>query len=249
MKQKETKEKGTGFFDNLGWLILYLVLFGICTIPLTISTLAVMDQNTPTKVLNFFQNYGVIIAFILTLIMFIVIIKKKKNDLINEFGKFKDNWKKNLFITIIGFLVMFIINYLLSDVLRPALFESAMSDNQSSISSIIGYNTPVFSLIVYVLLLGILVPIMEEIFCRFNFRKSFKSKVIFIVITSLIFGILHIPNWNLSFELIYDLFTYTFLGVSLAYIYCKTESIWSSIIMHILNNIISLVIMIIPFIK
>ena len=34
---KKIKEKSSGFGDNLGWLILYLVLLSVCTIPMTMS--------------------------------------------------------------------------------------------------------------------------------------------------------------------------------------------------------------------
>ena len=174
---------------------------------------------------------------------------KKKNALAIEFKNFKKNKKTSLIYTIFGFVAMFAINLLLTDVIRPHLFSSSMSENQSTLATLIGDNTPIYSLIAYLLMFGILVPILEETFCRWNFRKSFKSTIVFIIITSLIFGALHIPSWSLSFELFYDLFTYSSLGVCMAYIYCKTNSICSSMIMHILNNTISVFVMILPFIK
>ena len=249
MEKKNKKEKGTSFGDNLGWLILYLVLYGICTIPLVIGSVLPLDQDELKPVIIFFQNNGLLISFILVLILFMFVITKKKDLLSNEIKNFKKDKKKSIIYTIFGFALMFGGNLLLSDVIRPHLFSSSMSENQSTLVSIISDNTPIYSLIAYLLMLSVLVPILEEIFCRFNFRKSFKSTIMFIAITSLIFGALHIPNWSLSGELFYDLFVYSFMGVCLAYIYYKTDSICSSMIMHMLNNAISVIMMILPFIK
>ena len=253
---KKIKEKSSGFGDNLGWLILYLVLLSVCTIPMTMSGAIEAFTNgygKPIEALeragNFFNVYGILISFVLMLIMFFVVIKKKKEALLLDVKNFNSNRKKNTLLTIAGFLFLIGFNFLLTDVIRPHLFTSVTTENQANLVSIISKSTPIYSLILYLLLLVIIIPIFEEIFCRFNFRKSFKSTIVFIIVTSLIFGILHMSSFSLSFEFFYDLFIYVFMGVCLAYVYCKTESICSSIIMHILNNLVSVFMLILPFLK
>lgn len=250
------KEKGTSFFNNLGWLILYLVVLSVCTIPMTIS--GAIDAFTTeygksiealAKTSNFFNAYGILISFVLMVIVLLVVIKKKKDVLLLDVKKINSDKKKNILLTIAGFLFMLGVNCLLTDVIRPHLFTSVTTENQANLASMINKSTPIYSLILYLLLLVIIIPIFEEIFCRFNFRKSFKSRAVFIIVTSLIFGVLHMSSFSLSFEFFYDLFIYAFMGVCLAYVYCKTESICSSMIMHILNNLVSVFMLILPFLK
>lgn len=255
-KTKGKKESGTSFGDNLGWLILYLVVLTVCTTPMVFGSSIRTAASTMGKslddlkeVINFFDANGILISFIMMLIVFFIVIKKKKNTLLVDVKKFNSNKKKNILLTIGGFLFMFAINALLVGVIRPHLFTSVTTGNQASLSAMISENTPVYSLIAYLLLFSIFAPIFEEIFCRFNFRKSFKSTIVFIIVTSLIFGALHMSSWSLSFEFLYDFFIYFFMGVCMAYIYCKTESICSSMIMHILNNVISVFALILPFLK
>ncbi len=254
MEKKSKKEKGTGFGDNLGWLILYLVLNGICTAPLIMAT-ALKNAKLPEgkevalePAITFFNNNGPLISFILLFILLLFVILKKKSALVEDIKKFKKDKKRNIIYTIIGAIVLTGIGILLP-ILREHLFSSEMSANQAGLASVINDKTPLYSLVSYFLILSIVIPMLEEIFCRLNFRKSFKTITMFIIITSLLFGMLHMTNASLSISFIYDLFMYSSMGACLGYVYYKTDSICSSMIMHILNNSLSVIIMILPFIK
>ena len=201
------------------------------------------------SVIRFFDTNGIVISFVLMLIVLIIVIKKKKDGLSLDVKKFNSNKKKNILLTIAGFIFMFGLAFLLSDVIRPHLFTSTTTENQAGLASMISETTPIYSLIMFLLLIAIIIPIFEELFFRYNFKKSFKSTIVFIIVTSLMFGVIHMPSWSLTFECFYDYFIYVFMGVCLAFTYRKTDSICSSMIVHVLNNLISVFMMILPFLK
>ena len=81
---------------------------------------------------------------------------------------------------------------------------------------------------------AILAPITEELMLRgltLNKLLSKKSALVSILITSILFGILH-------FNIIQGLFA-IIAGICLAYIYLKTKSLSVCIICHIVNNLIA----------
>lgn len=86
--------------------------------------------------------------------------------------------------------------------------------------------------------ISILTPIIEEITFRYSFN-TIKNKYLYIILTTIIFSICHINNTN---ELIY-LIPYSLMGIMFSYSYIKTNNILSSIICHILYNIINLIIL------
>ncbi len=84
---------------------------------------------------------------------------------------------------------------------------------------------------------GILAPITEEITFRKAFKNVFKSKWIFVMISGLVFGILHVINFDLktSLEILYIL-PYGILGASFAYMDYEINSTYPSIFMHMIHN-------------
>ena len=73
-------------------------------------------------------------------------------------------------------------------------------------------------------------PVTEEIVYRYALSTLFKNNILFIIISSVIFGAMH----GLGIVTI----LYVLMGIILAYCYLKTDkNIISSIIIHILNNI------------
>ena len=86
-----------------------------------------------------------------------------------------------------------------------------------------------------------LAPIVEEGIFRLAFRKVINNKYLFMIISGLLFGFMHIfpTELPMSVALTYSI-TYVTMGVYLAYVYVKTDNIWFSIIIHLLNNLISM---------
>lgn len=93
-------------------------------------------------------------------------------------------------------------------------------------------------LILSILNICILTPIIEEITFRYSYNKI-NNKYLYIIITTIIFSICHINNTN---EILY-LIPYSLMGIMFSYSYIKTNNILSSILCHIIYNIINLIIL------
>lgn len=86
----------------------------------------------------------------------------------------------------------------------------------------------------------IIAPICEEILFRGFLRKIFKNDKVFIIVSSLIFGICHClyieENWLMYLHIV----PYAILGLGLAKVYAKTDNIFTNISIHFIWNSIAL---------
>ena len=175
--------------------------------------------------LNNYVNDKTIFILIITMVIFIPLFYKlyKKYSVKNDF-KFK-----NIFIPIIlGITISLIYNITLYNLNSVINFTDIFE-----LSSL--------SLIVQIISSGICGPIIEELIFRgiiYNKLKTFNKPMTAIILTSLIFSIIH-------FNIIECIYTF---GVSfiLIYLYEKYKSLKAPIIMHMSLNIT--IILILPLI-
>ncbi len=131
-------------------------------------------------------------------------------------------------VTIIIFLIFFIIEFLL-------IVLGFNPDVLGNIQDLEKYFTPV-SLFILVSVQ----PIAEEIFFRgFLLDKigTFAGQNVAIFSTAVLFGIAH-----MSYGKIYPVFFPMIMGVLLAYVVIKTRNIYASIFAHIFFNVTSFII-------
>jgi len=86
--------------------------------------------------------------------------------------------------------------------------------------------------------IGILGPIVEE----FTFRKTlydlFKNKDIFVIVSGLLFGFMHIIlSYTSAWDFIY-IIPYAALGICLSMMYKNTKNLLTPMMMHIIHNVI-----------
>ena len=145
-----------------------------------------------------------------------------------ELPEVKERSKKTYLITFLGiFLLMYIGIGMISNLILKIVV------GEESTNQIIVENLPM----VFKIVSGIfLAPILEEIVFRGLLKKVIKNKVVFIIISSLIFGTMHIvPNLINPIQLLY-LVPYVLAGVELGFIYAKTDNIFTSITLHMFSN-------------
>lgn len=163
---------------------------------------------------------------ILVIILAIIYRKSLKEDFVklkNNFYYHIDTGTKYWFI---GLIVMVVSNLIIT-----FFISGAQAGNEESVQELIKGSG-----FLSIIAVGILAPIAEELTFRKGFRECFKNKWLFIIISSLVFGGLHVV---LSLNSIWDLFyliPYSSLGVAFAYMYAKTDNIYTSIIMHMFHN-------------
>ena len=112
-----------------------------------------------------------------------------------------------------------------------SLLTPAHAGNEESVQEFI-HSTKLLSIIT----IGIIAPIIEELVFRKAFRDAFKNNVVFILISGLIFGGLHVVlSMSSAWDLLY-IIPYSSLGMAFAYIYYKTDNIYTSMFMHMFHN-------------
>ena len=170
------------------------------------------------------------ISYILLTIYFTIIYKEKLIKNIKELNKKKI--LTTLIYFLIGFMFMILSNYIINYVIIP----NGISNNEQSNRELLLNNK-----LLYGTLLTLLIPYMEEIVFRLSLKKSIKNNTIFILVSSTIFSLLHIVSTTKLIELLYFI-PYFILGLTFSTIYTKTNNIFCSTISHILNNTITVLI-------
>ncbi len=185
--------------------------------------------------MSFNYDQKMLTTFIISILYLLIILFLYRKELFIDLKDFKNNYKKYIskyiIIYLIGVLLMIIGNTIISKITNQSL-----SGNEIEIRERIT-NYPlimIFSTIIYA-------PIIEEIIFRKSIKNIFKNKYLFIIISGLIFGILHITNFKDLNEILYSI-PYIIMGLDFAYIYYKTNNIFTTITFHFCHNLILLII-------
>lgn len=120
---------------------------------------------------------------------------------------------------------MFSSNFLIN------LLGGGMSGNETAIRDQFEI-APIFTFISSV----ILAPLLEEGIFRLGFRNVFKNNFIFILLSGLVFGGLHLLAGASIHLLALYLVSYCSFGVIFAYMLVKTNNIFVSLGFHMMHN-------------
>ena len=177
------------------------------------------------------SNLSFLAIELIILTVFIFIYRRK---IVPDFTDFKKNYKtylkENYKYWLYGLLVMLISNLIISS------FAGMPSNEEANRELLSKY--PIY-MTISILFIG---PITEELLTRAPLKDTFKNKNIYIILSGLIFGSLHLISSLESHNLIEILYIipYGALGCSLAKIYANSNNIWTNISFHAIHNFISL---------
>lgn len=194
--------------------------------------------------LKFTTTSGILINFTIYIIAFVVIgllaLKILKDDSLNLSKN--SGILKNI---LIGVLILYSSN-ILSGFITLA-FKALTKDNtitslnQFSLIDQLGSKFAILAIVNIV----IFAPIVEELVFRKAAFSLFKNKWVALVISSLVFGLIHVTGEQTALALLVNLIIYSLSGVALGYIYIKNdENIWIPIYVHLINNLISSILII-----
>lgn len=207
---------------------------GIILLLLTFTSIFLMifniDKNTITD-----KQY-LIYFTISNLLLLGIFIYIYRNTLIKDLSFFKKNLLSNFFYSfkywLLGFSIMYISNLIITNILKMNIANNEISvRNYINISPLLMiFNTCIYS------------PITEELAFRKSIKDCTTNKWIYILISSLLFGLLHIISYiDSPLSLLY-IISYGSLGIIFAYIYYKTDNIYSTITIHAMHNILAIII-------
>lgn len=175
----------------------------------------------------------IILLFISYLLLFIYFFSIYKKEILNDIKSFnKETIFKTIFYFIIGFILMILFNYIINYLIIP----NGISNNEIGNRDLLLKNK-----IVYSILLCIIIPFIEEIIFRLSLKKTIKNKYMFLIVSSTIFALLHLLSNTKLIELLYFI-PYFILGLTFGTVYIKTKNIFSSILSHIFNNTLTVLI-------
>lgn len=182
--------------------------------------MAVFSILTKNQTVAYFFTY-----FTSSLIFLFIYKDKLKNDLKNIRN---DLNTKNIII-----IVLFLVLSFISNIILVNLLKQEASNQEIAVSMLTSF--PLLGIIA-ICLFG---PFVEEIIYRLPYKKNWLS----IIISNIVFTFAHISNFSLIQILFF--IPYLFLSISFSFAYFKNENIILSTTTHILNNLISVVLLLI----
>ena len=184
-------------------------------------------------------DYACLNTFI-ELIMFVVVLLFYKKYLKKDLVLFKLNKKDYIKKIISYFLIFLIVKYgvaLFSSLLLVMLGSDLVtSENQEAVVNL-AKKLPFMMMIST----SLLAPFVEEGIFRLGIKKVINNKYLFILVSGLIFGFMHIfPTELPLYVALIESLNYVTMGLLLAYIYNETDNIYVVVIIHALNNLLSM---------
>lgn len=184
-------------------------------------------------------DYACLNTFI-ELIMFVVVLLFYKKYLKKDLVLFKLNKKDYIKKIVSYFLIFLVVKYgvaLFSSLLLVMLGSDLVtSENQEAVVNL-AKKLPFMMMIST----SLLAPFVEEGIFRLGIKKVINNKYLFILVSGLIFGFMHIfPTELPLYVALIESLNYVTMGLLLSYIYNETDNIYVVVIIHALNNLLSM---------
>lgn len=204
-----------------------IVIYFVIQILLPIFIGCILGANEKNMEDEIFSGKINFLSFLLiNIIVFFVLLIIYWNNVKSEVKKIK---KKTLIKVVIVSILIVTCNEIICRVFE---YLNIPIDNQNQLVEYFKEQPVLVGIIV-----AIFAPIIEEFVFRYSIESIAKKELQFIVISSIIFGLMH----GLGIATI----LYALIGMALAIIYIKTDkNIIYPIITHIMNNIVAIITMI-----
>lgn len=204
-------------------LIIFLFFFSSIfqIIPIQIFQIDVDHASLLTE--SYLSLFSQVVLICIIFIIYRNELKEELHIFLNDKMKNMDTGFKCWFL---GFVVMIVSNLLIA-----FLLPKAIAGNEETVQELIKAS-PWVSLIGT----GLFAPFIEEITFRKAFRNMISNDTLFILVSGIIFGGLHVV---LSLNSYYDfayLIPYCSLGIAFGFSYAKTKTVFTSFVMHAIHN-------------
>ena len=201
------------------YFILFIFIYAICYTPLL--NLIPIPETLSATIITMIAIYIIQVA---------VLIIPMFNELKRDFIVFKNNFKLYLSNILPRFGIITLV-YLVCSILTLAIVKETPT-NQEALLSLPLYITAFLAIIVG--------PLTEELMFRGFIKKFIKNDVLFIIISALVFGGLHVLSADSLQQLLF-IVPYSVLGFAFSLNYVKTKNIASNIFLHCAWNSIAMI--------
>lgn len=210
-------------------IFLFILFFTISTIPVLIFRIDINKFNDLDKVI-----YSLSCSLFFLSIIMLCYRKTLVKDFKPYFKNFGKNFENSFKYYLVGVGVM-----IFSNLIITLLFQGDLSTNETMVRSYINASPLLMAIDI-----SFYAPLAEELLFRKSIRDVVKNKWLYIFISGFIFGGMHVIGTEGLIGLLY-LIPYCSLGFTFAYIYAKTDNIYSSIMLHFMHNTISLILLLV----
>lgn len=221
------------FKNILVTIALILLYLFFSSIPVMFLYIIGIDYNSWNEIFKII--YMLMCNIVIMAIVCGIYYKTLADDFKTFFNKnILNNLENSFKYWLLGFIVMIVSNLILS------LITNGIAGNEESVRELIG-KAPIymaFDVCIYA-------PLIEELIFRKSIRDITNKKWIYVLLSGLIFGGLHVIGSITSPVDILYLIPYSSLGIAFAYSYYKNNNIFSTISMHVMHNTMSFIILII----
>lgn len=184
----------------------------------------------------------IITKFWMLIVFYVVILSLMigvfYKQLIHDFKIFKSYFKE-YFVLILKTWGKALVLIMITTIIIQIITHTTQANNQIALQNLFNSN-PVFIAI----LAMFYAPIAEELMFRGVFRKFIKNKKLFVIVSGVVFGLMHVIDDSKTLAEFSYVFVYSILGIYLAGIYARTNNLCTNIFMHFMQNTLSIIVMI-----
>lgn len=210
-------------------IFLFILFFTISAIPVLIFRIDINKFSDLDKVI-----YSLSCSLLFLSIIMLCYRKTLVKDFKPYFKNFGKNFENSFKYYLVGVGVM-----IFSNLIITLLFQGDLSTNEVLVRSYINASPLLMAIDI-----SFYAPLAEELLFRKSVRDVVKNKWLYIFISGFIFGGMHVIGTEGLIGLLY-LIPYCSLGFTFAYIYAKTDNIYSSIMLHFMHNTLTLILLLV----
>lgn len=217
--------------EKIKYILIFLSYFFYSILINGILTFFKLDFNNSSALIKNIYLFLVDIIYLVLLFLFV------KKDILDEFKKFKKT-KGNLILKYFPIYVIGIILMGLSNAILINITGIELSSNEEAVRSMIKVYPfyMFFSSVIYA-------PFVEELIFRKSIRKTIKENVLFVIVSGTLFGLIHVvSSGDVSVNQTLMGIPYIIMGIDFAYIYYKSENIFTTMSLHAIHNLILIII-------
>lgn len=189
---------------------------------------------TPVSFSNAALNVTYQVLVYLFLMLFSIFVFRK--TFTRDFKELSKNFKGYAVLSLKHWGLMYLTLIVLNVVKIIVLGTDSVSSNQAILNSLpLWFVAPIA--VIYA-------PLVEESVFRGSVRRLIKNDTLFIVVSGLLFGLLHTLSETELLSFIINTLIYGAMGAWLAAAYVKTNNMASNMLVHFYQNTLSVIIMI-----
>ena len=174
-------------------------------------------------------------------IMFTLMVLVFRKQLVHDFKIFKQYFKEYILLALKTWGKSLVVLMIVGIILQ-LVTNLGTSNNQQTLQTMFN-KMPIFVII----LTMFYAPIVEELLFRGVFRKFIKSEYLFVLISGITFGLLHVIDDSKTLAEFSYVIVYSSLGMFLASLYYKTNNLFANISFHFFQNTLGVLAMLLLF--